>query len=80
MRWPLKPRHTVGAILAFVLIAAACVWRFELIMNSRGVPRNSILIIAPYRYEGTWVFDDPNVGLVREPFVAGVPEMIDHLV
>ena len=49
-------------------------------MNSHNVPANSIVVIAPYRYEGTWVFDDPNVGLVREPFVAGVPEMIDHLV
>jgi hypothetical protein len=25
-------------------------------------------------------FDDPDVGLVREPFVAGVPEMIDRVV
>ena len=41
---------------------------------------NSILVIAPYRYKGTWVFDDPAVGLRREPFVAGVPEMIDVLV
>ena len=31
-------------------------------------------------YGGTWVFDDPAVGLVREPFVGGVPEMIDQLV
>ena len=41
---------------------------------------NAILTIRPYRSDGTWVFDDPAVGLVREPFVAGVPEMIDHLV
>jgi hypothetical protein len=27
-----------------------------------------------------WVFDDPDVGLVREPFVAGMPEIIDYLV
>ena len=38
------------------------------------------MVIAPYRYSGTWVFDDPAVGLVREPFVGGVPEMIDTLV
>ncbi len=38
------------------------------------------MVIAPYRYEGTWVFDDPVVGLSREPFVAGMPEMIDELV
>jgi hypothetical protein len=41
---------------------------------------NTILVINPYRYQGTWVFDDPRVGLVREPFVAGIPEMMDKLV
>jgi len=41
---------------------------------------NSIIVIAPYRYAGTWVFDDPAAGLEREPFVAGVPEMIDEMV
>jgi hypothetical protein len=30
--------------------------------------------------DGTWVFDDPRVGLVREPFVAGIPEMMDVLI
>jgi hypothetical protein len=43
-------------------------------------PANAIMVIAPYRYNGTWVFDDAHTGLVREPFVAGVPEMIDVLV
>src|SRR5688500_16817319 len=41
---------------------------------------NSILMIQPYWSGGTWVFDDAAVGLVREPFVSGVPEMIDALV
>jgi len=41
---------------------------------------NFFMVIAPYWFEGTWVFDDPSVGLVREPFVSGVPEMIDELV
>ncbi|MFM7148891.1 MAG: DUF6717 family protein [Gemmataceae bacterium] len=43
---------------------------------------NQILVIAPYWQESvsTWVFDDPAVGLVREPFVSGIPEMIDDLV
>jgi hypothetical protein len=41
---------------------------------------NAILTICPYRWNNTWVFDDPAVGLVREPFVAGMPEMIDLLV
>lgn len=43
---------------------------------------NQIMVIAPYWLEeaGTWVFDDPATGLRQEPFVEGVPEMIDHLV
>src|SRR5213075_1924320 len=41
---------------------------------------NSIMVITPYWYDGTWVFDDPSVGLVREPFVAGIPDMINLLV
>jgi hypothetical protein len=43
-------------------------------------PRNSIMVIKPYWDHGTWVFDDPAAGLTREPFVAGVPEMINTLV
>jgi len=43
---------------------------------------NAIMVIAPYWDEGTatWVFDDQSVGLTREPFVEGVPQMIDRLV
>jgi hypothetical protein len=43
---------------------------------------NHIVVIAPYWLEevGTWVFDDPGAGLHQEPFVSGVPEMIDDLV
>lgn len=39
-----------------------------------------ILMVEPYRHDGAWVFDDPNTGLLREPFVSGISEMIDHLV
>ncbi len=41
---------------------------------------NAIGVIAPYKYEGMWVFDDPAVGLTREPFVSGIDKMIDRLV
>jgi hypothetical protein len=41
---------------------------------------NQINIIAPYKYMGLWVFDDPRVGLVQEPFVAGADSMIDRVV
>ena len=41
---------------------------------------NAILAIFPYKTWSTWVFDDPAVELQQEPFVAGVPEIIDLLV
>ena len=41
---------------------------------------NAINVIRPYRHLGTWVFDDPRVGLVQEPFVAGADTMIDRAV
>ena len=41
---------------------------------------NSIMVINPYRYGDMWVFDDDQVGLVREPFVAGADKMIDRMV
>ena len=40
----------------------------------------SIMVIFPYRHKSPWVFDDERVGLTQEPFVSGVPEMIDTLV
>ena len=42
--------------------------------------RNSLFVLCPYRYQSSWVFDDPAVGLEREPFVCGIDEMIDRLV
>ncbi len=42
--------------------------------------KNCLFVIVPYRWQGTWVFDDERVGLVREPFVSGVPEILDELV
>ena len=43
---------------------------------------NAIMVIAPYwcKEVGTWVFDDERVGLRREPFVDGAPQIIDDLV
>ncbi len=41
---------------------------------------NQIQVIQPYRHAGTWVFDDARVGLVQEPFVEGIPTLIDRLV
>lgn len=41
---------------------------------------NSLFVLHPYRHEGSWVFDDESVGLVREPFVFGIDDMLDRLV
>ncbi|MEE2758884.1 MAG: DUF6717 family protein [Candidatus Thermoplasmatota archaeon] len=41
---------------------------------------NAIMVINPYKWNGMWVFDDENTGLVREPFVAGADEIIDVMV
>jgi hypothetical protein len=41
---------------------------------------NSIVLIRPYWHAGTWAFDDPAVGLEREPFVSGMPEIITRMV
>jgi hypothetical protein len=43
-------------------------------------PSNALMMIVPYKDGGTWVFDDARVGLEREPFISGIPEMIDGLV
>jgi hypothetical protein len=41
---------------------------------------NAINVIVPYKKYGMWVFDDPRVGLVEEPFVGGADTMIDRVV
>lgn len=40
---------------------------------------NSLMVIAPFKYDGMWVFDDPAVGLNKEPFIAGIDTMIDKM-
>ena len=67
-------RIIVLLILSVLICSCVCLSEKSL------APTNSIMILEPYRHSGTWVFDDPITGLVREPFVEGVPEMIDYLV
>ena len=38
---------------------------------------NALMTITPYKHHGMWVFDDANVGLVQEPFIAGTDALID---
>lgn len=69
------------ALVALVLGAmAVLIYKFYPASKQGTGSANAIFIISPYRYGGTWVFDDPDVGLVKEPFVAGIPQLIDKLV
>jgi len=74
-------RRVAIVLLVPVAVVVAVVWHYDVLgISASRPPANSLMIISPYRYAGTWVFDDPRAGLVREPFVRGVPEMIDVLV
>jgi hypothetical protein len=72
---PLAPLLVV-ALLGVALLVGACGNEATL----TDVRNNQIKVIAPYRAKGTWVFDDSATGLKAEPFVQGIPEMIDRLV
>ncbi|HEX7878512.1 MAG TPA: DUF6717 family protein [Candidatus Eisenbacteria bacterium] len=41
---------------------------------------NALTVLTPYKNNGMWVFDDDRTGLVREPFIMGIPRMIDRVV
>ena len=40
---------------------------------------NKLYMIEPYRHSGQWVFDDSDVGLFKEPFVAGADTVMDKI-
>ena len=67
---PAAGRTFVG-VLMLVLLSG---------MGGKGTVGNEIFVIVPYRHASTWAFDDPTVGLKAEPFVSGIPSMIDVLV
>lgn len=70
-------RTNSGRVLAVVMIVLAAVaFVGEHKLLSAG---NALLVIEPYRTGKGWAFDEPRVGLKAEPFVLGVPEMIDRL-
>lgn len=75
-------RFRLPLLITIGIVALAATWFAGRLADGDGyrLPQNSLLALAPYRYNGAWVFDDDRAGLVREPFVAGVPEMIDALV
>src|SRR5687768_9243597 len=71
----------LGTLAVLLLVTGGVAWYGGLVRRPESFsPANSIMVLMPYRVAGTWVFDDPSVGLRQEPFVAGIPEMIDEMV
>jgi hypothetical protein len=80
---PKEAKYRLLLIAGFVIAALLALGTWAYLSSARGLmspSSNAIMVITPYWYNGTWVFDDASTGLMREPFVAGVPEMIDLLV
>jgi hypothetical protein len=64
----------VRAVVAIFLIATAVVCA-----EIHNAQMNSLMVISPYKWNGMWVFDDPAVGLNKEPFIARIDTMIDKM-
>lgn len=73
-------RLTGISLLSTLLVLGPAIAWIRSTTARPSVPANALVVLQPYRHAGTWVFDDPKAGLRQEPFVAGVPEMIDALV
>jgi len=41
---------------------------------------NSLFTIKIYRFAGTWCFTDKKRNLINEPFISGIPELIDECI
>lgn len=41
---------------------------------------NSIMKLDLFKEKNTWMFNDESFNIIREPFVLGMSEMIDHYV
>lgn len=73
--------RVVLVTLSVIAVISGAAWYFGYLQPFGFYrPANSLMVIQPYKYAGTWVFDDPRVGLQGEPFISGVPEMIDDMV
>ena len=73
----MRSNVTIGAL---VMLAGVVLSVHGICADPTGRPMNAINVIAPYKHLGMWVFDDPRVGLVQEPFVSGADTMIDRVV
>jgi hypothetical protein len=61
-------------VSGLVAVSAGCT---PVAANSKAM--NSLRVITPYKHAGMWVFDDPAVGLAKEPFVSGADDIMDLL-
>lgn len=41
---------------------------------------NALMVVAPYWFQGSWVFDNPALDLDKEPLLLGDQKLIDELV
>ena len=77
---PFKPmfqsfRGQVLSATVIILAATAAITEHKYVLAG-----NALLVIEPYRLGKGWAFDEPRLGLRSEPFVQGIPEIIDKLV
>jgi len=75
-----KTTRLIGLLIIGAAVLGGTYWSIQQRAGKMAASSNAIMVISPYVESGTWVFDDPAVGLRKEPFVAGIPEMIDDLV
>lgn len=81
MKRPVNIWKVLALLLGVLAIAGGIAWiKCAYLIPRLAPPANAIMVMSPYRHAGTWVFDDASVGLSKEPFVAGIPEMIDEMV
>jgi hypothetical protein len=77
---PVNDEHRLSSSLALSALLRT-VADFEVASATRTASAergtNQIFTIKPYLWEGIWVFDDPDRGLIKEALVAGMPEMIE---
>ena len=71
-------RIRLFVVLLIGIVSAALAAEAQESQSARK-PMNSLLVIFPYKHQGMWVFDDPAVGLSKEPFIAGIDTMIDKI-
>lgn len=70
---------TIKYKIIILLNIAVLIFLYGCARQMAEAPENSTMALMPYWYNGTWVFDDERANLSREAFVAGIPDMINHI-